>query len=141
MKWPESFELLIDKHQVAIEWLGVVSVLTFIVSLVAIPWVIARLPKDYFIRHRQVVAVRHERNPALAKVIFLLRNFFGTVFLVGGIFMLVLPGQGIISMVIGISLMDFPKKNQLVDFILTLPRVRKLLNWLRHKQKKPPFEF
>lgn len=141
MQWPESLKLLVEKHQVFIEWLGVVSILTFIVSLVAIPWIIARLPKDYFIRHRQDVAERHARNPVMAKIILILRNFFGMVFLVGGIFMLLLPGQGIISMVIGISLMDFPKKHKLVDFILRLPRVRKLLNWLRRKQKKPPFAF
>lgn len=140
MVWTESLGQL-KEYFFLIEWLGLISILTFVVSLIAIPLIIARLPRDYFIRHRQVVAVRHERHPALAKVIFVTRNFFGMIFLLGGIFMLVLPGQGIISMLIGISLMDFPKKNRLVDFLWSRPRVRKILNWLRSKQKKPPFEF
>lgn len=131
----------VSDYSVLLEWLGLVSLLTFFGSLIAIPWVIARLPTDFFIRHRELVAERHERYPALAVIIFLVRNTVGLLLLLAGIAMLVLPGQGIITMVIGISFMDFPWKQRLVDNLVRRPRVVQLLNWIRRKEKKPPFEF
>jgi hypothetical protein len=130
-----------DEYILLLEWFGLISVLTFIGSLIAIPWIIARLPENYFIRHRQQVAERHERHPLAAKLIFVSRNAIGLVFLLAGIAMLLLPGQGIITILIGISLMDFPKKHHLVDYFVRRPQVIRLLNWIRQKEKKPPFEF
>jgi hypothetical protein len=124
-----------------IEWLGLLSVVTFIGSLLAIPWIIGRLPPNYFIRHRQNVAARHERHPLMAKVIFVTRNSIGFVFFLAGIAMLILPGQGLITILIGLSFMDFPKKHDVVDFLIRRPRVIQFLNWIRRKEKKPPFEF
>ena len=124
-----------------LELLGLLSVLTFIGSLVAIPWIIARLPENYFIRHRQLVAERHKSHPLLARITLVFRNALGLVFLVAGIAMLVLPGQGVITILIGLSFMDFPKKHQAVDYLVRRRRVIKLLNWIRQKEKKPPFRF
>jgi hypothetical protein len=123
------------------EWLGILSVVTFVGSLIAIPWIIARLPKDYFIRHRQLVASRHARHPLTARIIFVLRNTAGLLFLLAGLIMLVLPGQGIITVLIGISLMDFHHKHTVVDYLVQRPKVITLLNWIRRKEEKPPFEF
>ncbi|MFZ5796806.1 MAG: hypothetical protein C4563_03505 [Desulfobulbus sp.] len=122
-----------------VELLGLVSVLTFVGSLLAIPWLIGRLPVDYFIQHRRKVEERHKQHPLAARIIFVVRNGFGTLFLLAGIAMLLLPGQGIITILIGISLMDFPRKHLLVDALIRRPRVAKTLNWLRRKQNKTPF--
>ena len=132
---------MLSEYSLYFEWLGLLSVLTFIGSLVVIPWIISRLPVNYFIRHRQLIAKRHELHPVLARITFVSRNIVGFVFFLAGVAMLVLPGQGIITIVIGISLMDFPKKHQLVDHLVRHPRLIKLLNWIRRKEKKPPFEF
>lgn len=128
-------------YLVVAEWLGLLSVITFVISLVAIPLLIARLPVNYFISHRREVEKRHRQHPVAAKIIFVARNFAGAAFLCAGIAMLVLPGQGIITILIGISLMDFPGKQHVVDFLVRRPRVVRLLNWIRKKQKKPPFAF
>ena len=58
-----------------------------------------------------------------------------------GVAMILLPGQGLITILIGISFMDFPAKQQLVDALVRRPRVIRLLNWIRQKEKKPPFQF
>lgn len=139
-KWNVSVKFLSEYSQL-LEWLGLLSVLTFFGSLIAIPWVISRLPADYFVRHRQMVKEKHEHHPFRARITFVFRNTIGFIFLLAGIAMLVLPGQGIVTILIGISFMDFPKKNQLVDYLFHLPRVRRFLNWIRKKEKKPPFEF
>lgn len=123
------------------EWLGILSVVTFAGSLIAIPWIIARLPANYFIRHHQMVAMRHERHPVIAKIIFIARNTMGVLLLLAGIAMLVLPGQGIITLLIGVSLMDFRKKHAVVDYLVRRPRVMRMLNWVRQKEQRLPFEF
>lgn len=128
-------------YSFVIELLGLISVLTFIGSLVAIPWIIGKLPVDYFVRHRSEVEERHKRHPFLAKIIRIARNCFGFLFFLAGMAMLFLPGQGIITILIGISFMDFPKKHALVDYLIQRPRVVRVLNWIRRKEKKPPFDF
>ena len=130
-----------SEYSLYFEWVGLLSVLTFIGSLVAIPWIISRLPANYFIRHRQLVEKRHELYPVLARITFICRNIVGFGFFLTGVAMLVLPGQGILTIVIGISFMDFPKKQQLIDHLVRHPKVIRLLNWIRLKEKKPPFEF
>ena len=132
---------MLREYSLYLELVGLLSFLTFIGSLVAIPWIISRLPVNYFIRHRQLVAKRHELHPVIARITFVSRNIVGFVFFLAGVAMLVLPGQGIITIVIGISLMDFPKKHQLVDHLVLHPKVIRLLNLIRLKEKKPPFEF
>lgn len=122
-----------------VELLGLVSVITFFGSLLAIPWLIGRLPANYFSLHRRKIKERYKRHPFVARMIFVLRNGIGTLFLLAGITMLLLPGQGIITILIGFSFMDFPKKHVLEDTLIRRPSVLKSLNWLRRKQKKQPF--
>ena len=124
-----------------VEWLGALSVITFIGSLLVIPWLIGRLPADYFLQHRHKVEERHKRHPLVARLIFVLRNGLGILFLLAGMVMLVLPGQGIITLLIGFSFMDFPKKHALEDALIHRPGVARALNWVRRKQKKQPFAF
>jgi len=131
----------LQPYLIVFEWLGLLSVVTFFGSLIAIPLLIARLPVNYFVRHRQEVEKRHQQHPLAAKLVLVVRNCLGVVFLCAGIAMLVLPGQGIITILIGISLMDFPRKHDVVDYLVRLPRVVRLLNWIRKRENKPPFVF
>lgn len=123
------------------EWLGAVSLIVFIASLLVVPWLIGRLPADYFIRHRAMVQARGRRHPVLLGIAVVLRNAFGGFFLLAGIAMLVLPGQGILTMLLGFSLMDLPGKHRLLDWLTGMNRVQQILNWVRRKEKKPPFLF
>jgi hypothetical protein len=52
--------------------------------------------------------------------------------------MFVLPGQGILTMLIGISLTDFPGKFHVERWFIEKPAVFKALNWIRRRAKKPP---
>ena len=116
-----------------LELLGVLSILTFIGSLLIIPWLILRLSPEYFIRHRLDVIERHQRHPVLAIIIFFLRNTVGLGLLAAGMAMLVIPGQGILTMLIGLSFMDFPGKHHLLEKVVQGTRVQRSLNWIRRK--------
>lgn len=121
--------------------LGLLSVVTFVGSLVAVPWLIGRMRADYFLTHWQVVQARHRRHPALALTVFLARNTLGLLLVAAGLAMLFLPGQGLLTVLIGVSVMDFPGKRGLLQRLVRGPKVQGALNWIRRKRGKEPFVF
>jgi hypothetical protein len=119
-----------------VQWLGllgILSILTFIGSLLILPWLILRLSPEYFVRHRFDVIERHQRHRVLAIIIFVLRNTVGLGLLAAGMAMLVMPGQGILTMLIGLSFMDFPGKQRLLEKVVQSTRVQQSLNWIRKR--------
>ncbi len=124
-----------------LQWLGLLSVVTFLGSLLAVPCLVYLMSPDYFIRHRLVVGERHRRHPLLAVLFFCLRNAAGGVLLVAGAAMLLLPGQGILTMLLGLSLMDFPGKHQLLERVVQNRKVQQSLNWIRRKGGKEDLIF
>jgi hypothetical protein len=57
---------------------------------------------------------------------------------ISGIIMLVLPGQGILTIVIGLTLVDFPGKYRIESAIVRHATVRRAIDWIRQKANKPP---
>lgn len=112
--------------------LGVLSVVAFVATLVLVPVVLARLPKDYFLR--EPVA---SSTPMPLKV---LKNVLGVLVVLVGVLMLVLPGQGIITIVLGLGLVDFPGRRRLELAVLGRPSVFKGVNALRDKLGREPLE-
>jgi UPF0716 family protein affecting phage T7 exclusion len=105
------------------------------------------MDKRYFIRRQitaeNVIVVPHLKliNSNLTQLINLAKIIVGVCLLLIGIVMLVLPGQGLITMLIGLSLLPFPGKDKMEQNILSRKSVRTTLNWIRVKAKKPPFIF
>ena len=117
--------------------LAIVSLIVFIGTLVAIPFILIRLPADYF----DVRVRRHwmeDRHPVLRFVALILKNILGVIFILAGIAMLILPGQGVLTILIGISLMDFPGKRRFEARIVGQRTVLNVINSLRTKFGKPP---
>ena len=52
--------------------------------------------------------------------------------------MLALPGQGILTMLVGLMLMDFPGKRSLEIRIIGNRMVSRTVNWMRRKAKREP---
>ncbi|NLX18553.1 MAG: hypothetical protein GXY53_04610 [Desulfobulbus sp.] len=121
--------------------LGLFSVLTFFGSLLGVPWLIGRMQSDYFLTHRHRVNARHRCHPVLALIVFCIRNGIGFCLLLAGIAMLFLPGQGVLTIIIAICLMDFPGKRRLLDRLACNPQIISALNWVRRKQGKGEFVF
>lgn len=107
-------------------------------SLGAIPFVVWRLPTDMFVRADE--PAKPPRHPVLRLLGRVLRNLVGLVFLISGAAMLVLPGQGILAIVLGLSLLDFPHKRRVVLWIVRRSTVLRAINWIRMKGKKAPLE-
>jgi len=113
------------------------SVVTFVVSLIGIPFLLVRLPPHYFDE-------RHPRNwmqdhhPVLRLIGLGLKNAVGVLLFLAGVAMVFLPGQGLLTMLIGISLLDFPGKRHLESRLIGQPAVLRTINKLREKFGRPP---
>lgn len=106
----------------------VFSVAMFVGSIVAIPIAIRRLPADHF--------VRPPAGAPLWKK--LLRNTVGAIIVALGIAMLVLPGQGVIAILFGLSVMDLAVKDRIVRRLLCQKRIQEAVQRIRSRAGKPP---
>jgi hypothetical protein len=130
----------VQEHGALLGWLGMASVLMFVGSLVVLPWLVIRIPTDYFV-HRRHWADRWEiRHPLLRLTVLVVKNMIGVVLVLAGVAMLVLPGQGILTILIGLMCLDFPGKYALEQYIARQRPVIGALNWIRLKAHRPPLE-
>jgi len=128
----------IQTHETALWWMAAASMFTFVATLVAVCWLIVRIPSDYFAhdrRHRTPWAGQH---PVVRGMLIVGKNLLGCIFLVAGIVMLVLPGQGILTMLVGIMLLDFPGKYKLERWVVWRPTVLRSVNRLRRRAERAP---
>jgi hypothetical protein len=139
---PDAFrpihELL--QHRGVLVALGVGSVVMFVLSVVGVPFFLARLPADYYSRRERERLGLERTNRPLRTLLRIGKNALGVLLVVLGIFMLVLPGQGLLTLLVGIMLVDFPGKYRFERRILSSPRVLRLVNALRKRSGKPPLE-
>ena len=114
-------------------WLAAVSAVTFVGSLAVVPILAVRIPADYFRRERRGPTPWRRRHPVLRLAVLILKNALGVVLLLGGVIMLFMPGQGLLTMFLGIVLMDFPGKFGLERYLISRGPVLKSINWIRRK--------
>jgi hypothetical protein len=112
--------------------LGVVSIVAFVATLVLVPVTLARLPKDYFVRDAVASSA-----PMPLRV---LKNVLGVLIVLVGVLMLILPGQGIITIALGLGLVDFPGRRRVELAVIGRPGVIKSVNALRQKFRREPLE-
>lgn len=132
-------QLSLDQVKPLLELLTLISIVTFAISIICIPLLVARLPRDYFKRAPQRSATTQRRVTSGYLLLLIVRNIAGLALLLAGIAMLFLPGQGIITMIIGLVIMQVPFKRKLI-YRMTRPlSVRHGLDWLRTRMKREPF--
>ncbi len=118
-------------------WLAFSSVVMFVGTLIAIPFILVRLPPNYF-NDDAPHAWMCDHHPALRLLAQVAKNTVGVIFLLAGFAMLFLPGQGVLTMLIGISLMDFPGKRRLERRMIGQPTILSTINTMREKFGVPP---
>ncbi|MBS0154631.1 MAG: hypothetical protein JSS38_08570 [Nitrospira sp.] len=117
--------------------LTALSIVFFVGSLIAIPFILVRLPTDFF-DTRVPRRWMENHHPVLRLLGHLAKNVVGAIFLFAGFLMLFLPGQGILTMLIGITMLDFPGKRRLEAKMIGQPAVLSTINGMREKFGKPP---
>ncbi len=124
----EQLTLWFQQYQSVFAWGGLFSAATFVLSLLILPWLLSRIPVGYFL-HQQPesswIMLLTPRN--------MLRNILGLPVLLAGISMLILPGQGLITILLGLAIMQFPGKFALERWVISRQGVLPAVNWLRRK--------
>ena len=131
----EDVQQFLFDYQDTIILLAGLSLGAFVVSIVVLPLLLIALPADYFVRPPHVP----QSHPVIRMLLKILKNALGILLLVLGFIMLFIPGQGILTMLFGIGMMDFPRKRELQFKIARSPKVHRSLDWLRRKADKPVF--
>ena len=119
-------------------WMGVASAVMFVGSLVLIPILVVRMRADYFLRGRGGWERSSAAHPVLRGLVLGLKNLLGVVLLVLGVAMLVGPGQGVLTIVVALSLLNFPGKRRLEMQLLRVPGLLAAINRLRRRAGREP---
>jgi len=128
----------IKSHEAILWWLTAASIVTFVVSLILVPFIIVRIPSDYFTRGRHHRKLYADHHPLVRGMLVIAKNLLGYIFVVAGILMLMLPGQGVLTILIGIMLLSFPGKYKLERWIVSHGSVLRSINWIRRQAGQPP---
>jgi hypothetical protein len=111
----------------------------FCLSLAVISFVLIKLPATYF-RASHSREFWADRPPSIRWAGVIAKNLLGVVLVLLGVLMSIpgVPGQGILTILLGVMLLDFPGKRKLECKIVSRPRVLENINRLRHRFSKPP---
>lgn len=128
----------IQTHETILWGIAGASLVTFIAALAIVPWLVIQIPADYFAGQKRPSRSRtRHRSPFAWLLLRIVKNVIGGVFVMAGIVMLVLPGQGVLTIIIGIGLMNFPGKFRLERWIVSRGPTLRFINHLRRRRGRP----
>lgn len=119
-------------------WLLAASIIMFIVSLAAMPFIVARIPVDYFTHDGRRRMGQNNHGVVKGLLLAGLKNILGAVLLMIGFIMLFTPGQGLLSILFGLMIMNYPGKYKLECWMIRKPLLARSLNYMRAKRGKSP---
>ncbi len=112
------------------------SLVMLLVGVIVMPLVIILMPADYFVARRRIPVSSRTRLPFLTRTLTAVRNLVGVFFVCIGLVMIVTPGQGLLTLLAGLILMNFPGKYKFEKRIISKKSVYKTANWLRRKANR-----
>jgi hypothetical protein len=110
-------------------------------SFGAIAIVMVKIPKNYFSSH-----YKRDFLPGSSFIVrwgaVIAKNIFGVFLVILGIALSLpgVPGQGFLTILLGLIMLDIPGKRPLEARIIKRPAVHSAINNLRARYSKPPLE-
>jgi hypothetical protein len=139
------FELLSDFF-LGLTWRSVfigalIFVASFLANLGIVSLILVKLPPDHFSKNRKTKLWSGKR-PALHAAKVIGKNIAGVLLVALGVVLSIpgVPGQGLLTILLGIMLLDFPGRHRLEQKLLSKPSIVKTINRLRARFDKPPLE-
>lgn len=111
---------------------------TSVGGLLAVAFLLVRLPADYFCE--SAVRNQAQRRTAYGWAIRVAKSVLGVIVIILGILLSLpgIPGPGILTILVGVMLIDSPKKRRFERWFLGRPGVFESINDLRKRYGKPP---
>src|SRR5216683_3175670 len=107
---------------------GLLFLITFFISIAVISFILVKLPVTYFQKdHPRDFWT--DRHPGIRYLGVFAKNVLGILLVALGIVMSIpgVPGQGILTILFGIMLLDFPGKRSLENKLVSRPQVFKAI--------------
>jgi hypothetical protein len=123
-------------------WWGLaISVGLAVASLAVAAFVVVGWSPDQF-KHAERPALWLHRSAPLRALGLVGKNLAGSVLILVGVVMALpgVPGQGVLTMIIGLTLVDFPGKRAFERRLVARPLVLRWVNGLRRRFGRPPLE-
>lgn len=120
-------------------WGFLIFLVTFALSLGITVIIVIKLPATYFkASHGREFWV--DRHPVLRWSGLIGKNVLGALIVLLGIVMSLpgVPGQGVLTILLGVMLLDFPGKRQLELRLVSRPQVLRAINRIRQRFDRPP---
>ena len=117
----------------------VIFLVTFSANLALVSLILVKIPADYFQESRRSKFLANHSQ--VVRVLAIVgKNLLGVVLVVLGILLSLpgVPGQGVLTILLGIMLLDFPGRRSFERWIVSSPRVKNAVNKLRQRFGKPP---
>jgi hypothetical protein len=110
-------------------------------SMVLVTVIVVGWPVDHFRRSGHAAFWAH-RHPAVRTAGLILKNLAGVVLFALGVVMALpgVPGQGLLTALIGLTLLNFPGKTDLERRLISRPTVLRAINRLRARFSRAPLE-
>lgn len=124
-------------HLLTVILTGSLSLVVFVGALIAVPLMLIRMPADYFRADRRSRPRIRKVHPLISIVTVGAKNTMGVVLVAAGIFMLVTPGQGVLTILMGLALTNFPGKYRAERWLISRKPVFRCANWVRRKANTP----
>jgi hypothetical protein len=115
--------------------------LSLILSFAAIAVVMIKIPANYFSSHYQQDFMPN--SPFLVRWgAVILKNILGVILILIGLALSLpgVPGQGLLTILLGLIMLDIPGKRPLEAGIIKRPTILAAINKLRAKYNKPPLD-
>ncbi len=115
------------------------SVLFFLIGIILVPYVILKIPHDYFSYSSKKEYFSRKRDIAVYYMKMTLRNAAALLLFFLGIILLVVPGQGLLTILLAFLLADIPGKYKIEKYLIKNKKIYNLLNRFRRKHGKKSF--
>jgi hypothetical protein len=128
---------MVVQYPSLLAWVTVVSVAGVVFGLLGVSRLVCWLPSNYFMGFEDSKNLPRLFRPQIQ----IFKNLEGGTLVCLGLVMLIMPGQGLLTLFLGLAIMDFPGKRKVIRFLIRLKTIQNSLNWIRRKKKRPPFMF
>ena len=138
-----NFEIIRDwlySHTTFIIVVSIISVVLVTLLFAALLITILRLPVDFFLKEERSFVFKRKNIPLILYIIILiLKNILGIILAIFGLIMILLPGQGIMTIFVAVIFIDFPGKWKMIKYFSRRKKIMQGLNWVRRLFKKNEF--
>lgn len=116
-----------------------IFLVTFAINLGIVSLILVKIPSDYFKSSRTGKFLK-DKSPVVRVLAIVGKNLLGVLLVLLGVVLSLpgVPGQGLLTILLGIMLLDFPGRRRFERWLVSRPAVFKAINKLRHRFSKPP---